>query len=312
MGFLYMLEGVRTPFWNGVMSAVTYLGDQIIFMAAAMLVLWCIDKKWGYRLLLFGMFGNMLNQLLKAIFLIPRPWVIDPEFSIVESARGAATGYSFPSGHTQSAATLFGGVAVWRRRGWVTAACIALVLLTGFSRMYLGVHTPADVLTSLGTGLVTVLVLAWAFKAAENSRTGKYIIGGVGIAFAAAILIYVLTAPKTAANVAEFDESGVKNAYTMLGTMLGLCASYLIDRRWIKYDTRAVWWAQALKLIIGLGIVVGVRAGLKAPLSALMGGSKLADGIRYMIMTLIGGAVWPLTFGWWGKLGRKKRTEPAT
>ena len=85
----------------------------------------------------------------------------------VEAAREAADGYSFPSGHTQSAATLFGTLAAWLRRGWLTVACIVMVLLVGFSRMYLGVHTPADVGTSLVIGTVLVFAL---YPLCEKSR----------------------------------------------------------------------------------------------------------------------------------------------
>lgn len=307
MDFLKLLEGIRTPLLDGVFSIVTYLGDELVFMAGVLLILWCINKKWGYRLFIIGLTGSMLNQLLKAMFTVPRPWIIDPEFTIVESAREAATGYSFPSGHTQSAATFFGGIAAWRRSTKATVVCTLLVLITGFSRMYLGVHTPADVLTSLATGLVTVLVFSWAFSRSGNSQNGKYAIGGAALALAVILLCYVSFAPKGANNVAEFDAHGVKNGYTMLGTMLGLCAAYLLDEKHIQYEIKAVWWAQALKYIIGLGILVAIKSGIKAPLLALFNGNVAADGVRYFIMTLFGGAVWPLTFKWWGRLGTNNK-----
>ena len=145
MTILRWLEGLRTPWLDSLMSAVTELGDETVFMVAGLVILWCVNKRWGFRFLLTGLTGSVVNQLLKAIFLIPRPWVLDPSFTIVESARAGATGYSFPSGHTQSAATLFGTLAMWSRRRWSTLLCVAMVLLVGFSRMYLGVHTPADV-----------------------------------------------------------------------------------------------------------------------------------------------------------------------
>ena len=104
MTFLKMLESIRTPFWDQVAAAVTLLGEETFFMLVGLALVWCFDKRWGFRLLFVGLTGTVLNQLLKAVFLIPRPWVIAPEFTIVEAARAGATGYSFPSGHTQSAA----------------------------------------------------------------------------------------------------------------------------------------------------------------------------------------------------------------
>ncbi len=98
----------------------------------------------------------MLNQFLKLLCRVPRPWVMDPEFTIVESARADATGYNFPSGHTQNSVGTFGVLGRCARRTWVRILCGILMILVPFSRMYLGVHTPADVLTAAGTALALV------------------------------------------------------------------------------------------------------------------------------------------------------------
>ena len=118
MDILYALEKIRTPFWNGVMSAVTQLGGEVIFIVAAVVVFWCVSKWEGYYLMTIAFCGTVLNQFLKLICRVPRPWVRDPNFTIVESARAEATGYSFPSGHTQNAIGLFGGMARWGGRHW--------------------------------------------------------------------------------------------------------------------------------------------------------------------------------------------------
>ena len=166
MGLLYVLQGMRNPLLDQIVALVTRLGEETVFLVMGLLILWCIDKKWGFRFLAAGLVGSVANQLLKAIFLIPRPWVIDPNFTIVEAAREAATGYSFPSGHTQTAATVYGTLAAWLNRKWVTALCVALILAVGFSRMYLGVHTPYDVAAALCVGVLTVAgmvrLFAWA------------------------------------------------------------------------------------------------------------------------------------------------------
>ena len=103
MGFLKFLEGIRNPVLDVFFSLITHLGEETVFMAVAIIVFWCFSKKDGYYLLSVGFIGTVLNQFLKLLFRIPRPWVKDPTFTIVESARAEATGYSFPSGHTQSA-----------------------------------------------------------------------------------------------------------------------------------------------------------------------------------------------------------------
>jgi undecaprenyl-diphosphatase len=98
MELLRALAAVRTPFWNTVFGYLTYLGEQTVFMAVGLIVLWCVDKKWGYRLFYMGLLGSAVNQLLKGIFLLPRPWVVDPSFQIVESARAARRGIPSPAG----------------------------------------------------------------------------------------------------------------------------------------------------------------------------------------------------------------------
>ena len=111
----------------------------------------------------------VLNQFLKILCRVPRPWVKDPNFTIVESAREAASGYSFPSGHTQVAVGLYGGVARVTGKTWLRIAMIVLALLVGLSRMYLGVHTPADVLVSVGIAAVLIFAGCPLLRKAEKS-----------------------------------------------------------------------------------------------------------------------------------------------
>ena len=85
-------------------------------MAVALVIFWCIDKFEGYYILSVGVIGTVLNQFLKIVFRIPRPWIIDKNFSIVESARAEAAGDSFPSGHTQSSVGTFGALARWNKK----------------------------------------------------------------------------------------------------------------------------------------------------------------------------------------------------
>ena len=145
MEFLRLLESIRIPALNVFFSGITYCGDEIAFMVVAFALFWCVNKRTGYYAFLVGLFGTVGNQWLKIACRIPRPWVLDPNFTIVESARAAATGYSFPSGHTQNAVGTFGAMALRTERKWVRGVCIALIVLVPFSRMYLGVHTPLDV-----------------------------------------------------------------------------------------------------------------------------------------------------------------------
>ena len=215
MQLLYALQEIRTPALDAVMQLITRLGEETVFMVAAIVVFWCVSKKGGYYLLSVGFIGTVANQWLKIAFRIPRPWVLDPNFEIVESAREAATGYSFPSGHTQSAVGTFGGIARMTKTKWLRWVCIALALLVSFSRMYLGVHTPLDVGVSLVVATVLVLVL-WPIV--EKAEEKPAVLGWLLLAmlvFSGAFLAFLYLYPFPADVDAENFAHAVENAWKL-------------------------------------------------------------------------------------------------
>ena len=304
MDILYALEKIRTPFWNGVMSAVTQLGGEVIFIVAAVVVFWCGSEWEGYYLMTIAFCGTVLNQFLKLICRVPRPWVRDPNFTIVESARAEATGYSFPSGHTQNAIGLFGGMARWGGRRWVRLGLTTLALVIAFSRMYLGVHTPADVGVSLVLAAALVLGLYPLMRRAqEKPRYMGYVLAAM-LVVSGAFVVFVETCGFPADMDAENLASGIGNAWKMLGAVAGMTLAWLLDRRYIHFETQAVWWVQVIKVAVGMALLLAIKSGLKAPLLALLGHEGLAGGVRYFLLVLVAGAVWPLVFrpmSKWGK-----------
>lgn len=307
MDILYALEKIRTPFWNGVMSAVTQLGGEVIFIVAAVVVFWCVSKWEGYYLMTIAFCGTVLNQFLKLICRVPRPWVRDPNFTIVESARAEATGYSFPSGHTQNAIGLFGGMARWGGRRWVRIGLTALALVIAFSRMYLGVHTPADVGVSLVLAAALVLGLYPLMRRAqEKPRYMGYVLAAM-LVISGAFVVFVETCGFPADMDAENLASGIGNAWKMLGAVAGMTLAWLLDRRYIHFETQAVWWVQVIKVVVGMALLLAIKSGLKAPLLALLGHEGLAGGVRYFLLVLVAGAVWPLVFRPMSKWGKGKK-----
>ena len=304
MQLLYALQEIRSPALDAVLQLITRLGEETVFMVVAIVVFWCVSKKGGYYLLSVGFLGTVANQWLKIAFRIPRPWVLDPNFQIVESAREAATGYSFPSGHTQSAVGTFGGLARMTKVKWLRWVCIALALLVSFSRMYLGVHTPLDVGVSLVLATVMVLVF-WPIveKAEEKPNLLGWLLL-VLLAVCGAFLVYLKVYPFPADVDAENFAHAVENAWKLLGAIGGMLIAWWVDRRFIHFDTKAVWWAQLIKVVLGLAVVVGIKSGLKAPLIALIGNAGVANAVRYGLMVIFAGAVWPLTFKFWSKCGK--------
>ena len=305
MDMLRSIAHIRTPFMDGVMSGVTWLGQEMAFIVIGMIVLWCVDKKYGYRFLCMFISGTFINQFLKAIFMIPRPWVIDKDFNIVESACEGASGWSFPSGHTQSAVLMYGGLAQRIKKAWAYIVAAVLIILVGFSRMYLGVHTLLDVVVSLFTG-VLVIVLCELYFDRFGDGVGPYTIAtGVTAALSLGLIVYIMMTRDPASE----DVSQVKDACVLFGTAFGLFAGSFVEKKFINFDTKAVWWVQIIKVVLGLAIIMGLRMGLK-PLLGLISSSPLTDIVRYFIMSFVGIAVYPLLFGILSKLGiNHKRRE---
>lgn len=306
MSILYFLQSIRTPFLDTLMSLFTRLGEETVFLVIALLIFWCVDKKRGYLLMLIGFMGIVLNQFLKLTFRIPRPWVKDPGFTVVSGAMEEATGYSFPSGHTQTAANTFGCVARGTRHTGLRILCAVLVALVALSRMYLGVHTPLDVGVSLLIGAVLILLVYPPLeRAMSKDSCAWWVIGGlVGVALI--YLLYTELYPFPPDMDLHNLESGRKNAYTMLGCALALLPVYAIDRYRLHFSTQAPLLGQILKLALGAAIAFALKALLKQPLLDLFGGHMVARAVRYFIIVIFAGALWPMTFPLWQRLGRKK------
>ena len=152
MDFLRLLAAGRCGALDTFFSGLTYFGSEIAFMAAALLIFWCVDKRQGYYVFLVGALGTVCNQFLKLAFRIPRPWVLDPDFQIVEAARADATGYSFPSGHTAASFASVAALRTANSRLWKPALALAVVI--ALSRLYLYAHWPTDILGGAAVGIL--------------------------------------------------------------------------------------------------------------------------------------------------------------
>ena len=304
MQFLYFLEGVRLPVLNEFMLAITQLGDETAFLVIALVMFWCVDKKKGYFLLSVGFTGTIINQFMKIWFRIPRPWVLDENFTILEQAREGASGYSFPSGHTQSAVGTYGTVACVTKDKALRIGSILLAVIIPFSRLYIGVHTPLDVLTAAAIA-VALIFLIRPIIMNHNGKYFPYFLGGMTAVSAAYLLfvkIYPFPADVDAANLLSAKE----NAYTLLGAVLGMTAVYVIDTKWLNFRTNGIWWTQILKVVFGLIVVLAVKSGTKEFLNSVFG-EFTGRAVRYFLTVISAGVVWPLTFSWFELLGYRKK-----
>lgn len=307
MQILYWFEAHRTPFMDTFMSLITHLGSETLFMVVAIAVFWCVNKRHGYYLLSVGFVGTLCNQALKLLFHIPRPWVLDSDFTIVESARADATGYSFPSGHTQSVVGTMGGVARMTKHVWLRIVCIDIAALVAISRMYLGVHTPQDVLVSLVIGVILVFALYPIVERAARDPKAMLRLLLVMVALSVLYLLYfsLIWDIPAGTDVGDNLSHGIQNGWKMVGCTVGMVLVWWLDEKFLHFETEAVWYAQVLKVVIGLGLLLAVKSGLKPPLVALLG-AGVGGAVRYFLMVLAAGAVWPLSFRYFARMGHKR------
>ena len=286
MELLYWLESIRTPALDAFFSTVTHLGAELVFMVLAVVLYWCVSKSEGLYLLSVGALGTTLNQFLKLAFRIPRPWVQDPDFTIVETARADATGYSFPSGHTQSVTGVFGALARDSKRRWFRALCVILIALTAFSRMYLGVHTPLDVGVSLILGAILVFALYPLKRKMEKTPEAALWVLGALAAINGIYWCYAAFFPFPADADPVQIANGVENGAKLTGALIGMSLGCLLDMKLVHSSEKAPVWGQILKVVLGLAGVLAIKEGMRF----------LPDFARYGLMTFFASGIWPMTF----------------
>lgn len=144
------------PWVTSVMIAVTALGSAWTLVPVSLVVgaVLVARRRWGEALVLVTATSGagVLNAALKLLIERPRPDFLVPLIDV--------TGYSFPSGHASAAAAFYmtlallatGWVRHWETRVYVLLSAVAIVVLVGFSRMYLGVHYLSDVLAGFALG----------------------------------------------------------------------------------------------------------------------------------------------------------------
>ena len=299
MSVLYFFESIRNPVLDNIMLVLTKFAEEYVFIVAALLIFWCVNKKNGYYMITVGLIGITLNQWLKMLFRVPRPWVSDPGFSAVEGAKGAANDYSFPSGHTQNSVGTYGSIARFSKKNWIRVISVALAILIPISRLYLGVHTPLDVGVAFAIGIVLVFALYPLIQKADDKPWILGVIFGACAILLAAFLVFVTVQPFSVSEAWEMSciEGAKENVSKMFGATLGVLVAWFVDLKYTKFDTKAVWYVQLIKIVGGVGAVLGLKAVFKVALFAMLGdGNTVAVIIEYFLVVIVAAALWPMTF----------------
>lgn len=286
MEFLHTLQELRTPFWNEFFQIVTRLGEELFLMAVLGIMYWCVHKEFAYRLGFSFFMSGLAVQTMKITFRVSRPWVRDPSLQPVGGAEHAATGYSFPSGHTQTASSLY-GTFLWKaKRWWLKAIFAAVIALVAFSRMYLGVHTPADVLAAMCVTILLTGAVNIAYDKGIFTEHKKAVMYGV-IALSAVSMIYAKVLQLQGIVSVEKVADSVKAAAAGIAFGIG----WYLETTYINFPVRTKKpWHQAVKLLAGLVGVIIIKSGIKN----VFGETLFVDGVRYFLLVLWVTYLYPL------------------
>lgn len=258
---LKYIQSFSNPFLDSFFELVTMLGENIFFIAVIAVFYWCFNKTFGYKLAFVYLTSGAFNTIIKEIVKFPRPIGYE---GIRSSRIKTAGGYSFPSGHTQQASSLFITLMMEFRKKWLYIIGVLGMLFVGLSRMYLGVHWPTDVIGGLMIGILWTITVVKIFDWSKD-REDPALLGVLVIPMMICLLLI-----KTA------------TYYKAVGALTAMWAGYLIEDKYIHYVTKAVWWKQLIKLVVGfLGIIL-IRVYIKMLLPL----SIYSDFFRYALMGL--------------------------
>ncbi|WP_295722299.1 phosphatase PAP2 family protein [uncultured Methanobrevibacter sp.] len=242
--FLEFIREATGGIFNKFFLDASFIANlpEAVFIIA--IIYWCFDKKLGEFLLVSMAFTRNLSSMIKNTVAIYRPWILNPNIHPLEEAMEEATGYSFPSGHTGTATILFGGILVKKEKIVTSLKILAItaIIIVGFSRLYVGVHTIWDVVFGFLFSLIVLIIMKKVFDKYEDRPNFDLIILAVGIIFSIILILY----STFKGYPMDYDSSGklivepskmMLDAYKNVGFSVGTLLSWVIERRYIKFST---------------------------------------------------------------------------
>ncbi|MDO5010003.1 MAG: phosphatase PAP2 family protein [Intestinibacter bartlettii] len=295
MDILLFFQSIRNDILTAIFTLFTICTEQVAVVLIAAIMYWCIDKKCGQRIL-FAVTGSItINSALKNLFKAPRPIGSNN----LESLRTeTATGYSFPSGHTQTATTVWTAIIEYFRKWWVTLLGIIMIIGAGISRLYLGVHWPQDVAAGWIIGILVSIILVKLFDYVDENKS-YYILLLTLILFAIVVYFFI-------------GEELVKSFALYTGFVLG----YIVEDKFINFSTeeskkraniftnnksKPKLSVKILRFVVGIITLGIIYAAAKSLVILLLPNASeevllIADYIRYTIVVFWGIAGAPFLF----------------
>jgi hypothetical protein len=205
-------------------------------------VFWCADKKWGYRYITTWGLGEMINGIIKLTVCAYRPWIRSDLIEPAGDSKVAATGYSFPSGHMMVATVTYGTTIAWQKdkRRWLAVLCGVLILLTGFSRNFLGVHTPQDVIVGFCESVIIILIVGFVSKKIEGNEKTVDMLTMAGVIAVVLTIVYIMVKPYPMdyvdGELLVDPQKMMNDTFKACGSFLGFLIGSYIDRHYLKYE----------------------------------------------------------------------------
>ena len=253
---LLFLQEHANAFWDAVFHFFSFLGEPLVYMLILGWLIWNGSKKKGFAFSFVLMFSVLVNFALKMIFRHPRP------FQVVEGVDGkrlsTAGGYSFPSGHTQNAATFYFSLFARSGKLWLLPVVTVVVLMIGLSRLYLGVHWPQDVAAGLILGILFPLLLFKPFCRIYEVKRHRliFLTATAAGSFALGIGCYAASFFLPA----DFDWGDI-HKFALMTT--GLAVGYLSEAFFGEFSTDGAFKIKVLRYLLGLVPVAAVYLGIK-------------------------------------------------
>ena len=269
--YLLWLQDLRDGFFGGALDDfgnwLCNLNVSPWPLMAAALVYWLINKRGGCYWFMNFALSYLANVLIKLSFCIYRPWFIDSRIQPAGNLKSTTSGYSFPSGHTTLALSIYGPLSVWqwKSRKWLSILAVVPILLTLFYRNFLGVHTPQDVVVGFICTIITMFLSYKLFEYLEKKNKKAHTIMLI-ITFVVSILIWLYITFKPYpmdyidGKIIADPAKGIADGYECLGMLLGFAIAWFIERHYVNFQVPNINIKKSKKaiLIILLAIIATV------------------------------------------------------
>ncbi|HHX78125.1 MAG TPA: phosphatase PAP2 family protein [Acholeplasmataceae bacterium] len=287
LDIIRFFRDISIPFIDNLMQIVTFLGEQYVLILVLASIYFVFSKEAGEKIA-YTIFTSLgVNNILKGLIKINRPFVTDPTIDAVRVE--TATGYSFPSGHSQNATVTFSSIAYHFKKRWLWITASILIFLVGISRVVLGVHYPSDVIVGISLGLGCTLLCSMLYDKYKGNLLSKSLLFGITLlAFVPFLALFY--SPNQA------DMLIYKDFYTAFALFLGFIPAVIIENKFVNFNCYNPLKTRLLRLAIGLIIILGTYLGLKM---VFPDNNIFFDMLRYFLVIFIGLGIYPLVAKNW-------------